>query len=56
MTIKFSYLRYIISLIEITVGVFLRCRFANVLDTLQWIDTVRTAQDTGGKHYSQGVS
>lgn len=48
--------RHRISLIEITVSVFLRCCFADVLDALQWIDTVRTAQNTGGKHYSQGIS
>lgn len=35
---------------------FLRCGLANVLHTLQRIDGVRTAQDTGGKHYGQGVS
>lgn len=35
---------------------FLRCGLADVLNTLQRINGVRTAQDTRSKHYGQGVS
>lgn len=35
---------------------FLRCGLADVLNALQRINGVRTAQDTRSKHYGQGVS
>lgn len=33
----------------------IRGGLADVLDTLQWVDGVRTAKDAGSKHDSEGV-